>query len=217
MLLAREKPDYILLPGDILDDWTDPRPAYDFLRGAAQIAPAFYCPGNHEYRTGHIRTVFRDIERCGVTVLADQAVHLDTPSGSVTLAGAEDEERRLYGDPGYSPLKAAKAAFAGLKRDPGLRILLVHRPERAALYKPFGFDLAVSGHAHGGQARIPFLLNGLYAPGQGFFPTLAGGLYDRGDFHHLVSRGAGWNPLLPRVFNPPELVILDAIGGKSSL
>jgi predicted MPP superfamily phosphohydrolase len=102
-------------------------------------------------------------------------------------------------------------------QESGLRVLLSHRPESADLYRGLGFDLVISGHTHGGQARIPLVINGLYASGQGFFPSLAGGLYDRGEFFQLVSRGLGGYPVLPRIFNPPELVILDVIGGGCGL
>ena len=48
-------------------------------------------------------------------------------------------------------------------------------------YAKENFDLVVCGHAHGGQVRIPGLLNGLYAPNQGFFPSHAGGFYRKGN------------------------------------
>jgi predicted MPP superfamily phosphohydrolase len=113
--------------------------------------------------------------------------------------------------------KAARAAFGSTQRESGLRVLLTHHPESADVYRRFGFDLVISGHTHGGQARVPFIMNGLYASGQGFFPPLAGGLYDRGDHFQIVSRGLGGYPVLPRVFNPPELVILDTVGGGKGL
>ena len=95
-------------------------------------------------------------------------------------------------------------------------ILLSHRPEYAELYALCGFDLAISGHAHGGQVRFPLFLNGLYAPNQGWFPQYAGGVYTIGDTHMIVSRGLMIDDL-PRVFNPPELVIVTIapLGNKN--
>jgi predicted MPP superfamily phosphohydrolase len=80
-------------------------------------------------------------------------------------------------------------------------------------YLDSGFDLVLSGHAHGGQARIPLILNGLYAPSQGFFPKFAGGLYELDNTDLIVSRGLCKNAI-PRVFNAPEVVIVDVVPVK---
>lgn len=71
--------------------------------------------------------------------------------------------------------------------------------------------MILSGHAHGGQWIIPGILNGFYAPNQGFFPEYAGGLYKFDKKIFIVSRGlAKWSTsIIPRIFNPPELVIID--------
>ena len=88
-------------------------------------------------------------------------------------------------------------------------ILVTHRPERVESYAASGFDLIVAGHAHGGQARLPGLINGVYAPNQGLFPNYAGGMYVlTAQTSMVVSRGLCRN-VIPRIFNPPELVIID--------
>ena len=86
-------------------------------------------------------------------------------------------------------------------------MLLCHRPEYTADFRRSGYDLVVSGHAHGGQWRLPGVINGLYAPGQGLLPKYAGGLYDLGKTKLVVSRGLRQD-YLPRVFNPPEVVLV---------
>ena len=89
-------------------------------------------------------------------------------------------------------------------------ILLAHRPEYFQLYADYGFDLALCGHAHGGQWRLPGLINGVYAPGQGLWPKYAGGIYQQAACTMLVSRGlARESTRIPRLFNRPELVIID--------
>ena len=87
-------------------------------------------------------------------------------------------------------------------------ILVSHRPELFKYYRNSGFDLVVAGHAHGGQVRIPGLVNGLLAPGQGLFPKYAGGAYKLGETVMIVSRGLCRNRL-PRIFNPPELAVVE--------
>ena len=89
------------------------------------------------------------------------------------------------------------------------KILLTHRPEKFEEYTQYDFDLILSGHAHGGQWRIPGILNGLYAPNQGLFPKYAGGYYEIDDKKMIVSRGlARESTLIPRFYNRPELVII---------
>ena len=93
-----------------------------------------------------------------------------------------------------------------------MRLLIAHFPEQIDEYLKGNFDIVLSGHAHGGQWRIPGLIDGVYAPGQGLFPKYTSGVYMHGDTAHIVSRGL-WKPstliAVPRVFNRPELVIID--------
>lgn len=89
------------------------------------------------------------------------------------------------------------------------KILLSHRPEFAEIYKNLPYDYILSGHTHGGQAAAPFILNGIYAPNQGFFPKYAGGSYNISENKYMiVSRGISFNKKLLRIFNRPELVWL---------
>ena len=88
--------------------------------------------------------------------------------------------------------------------------MLALSPKHKDIYLTYSIDLIISGHSHGGQWRIPFILNGLYAPNQGFFPKYAGGKYEHGNTAHIVSRGLSKNSTrIPRIFNPPELVIVE--------
>ena len=87
-----------------------------------------------------------------------------------------------------------------------------HRPDYIDLYRQYPFDLVLSGHTHGGQVCIPLLVNGLFAPNQGWLPKYAGGQYDVEGTCLVISRGLSYNPRLPRVFNPPEVVIVDVEG-----
>lgn len=108
---------------------------------------------------------------------------------------------------GQKQLEACGKAAAENER--AYRILLCHRPERTDAYAESGFELVLCGHAHGGQVRVPYLVNGLYAPNQGLFPKYAGGCYQlENDVSMIVSRGLCRNEL-PRIFNPPELVIVE--------
>ena len=123
--------------------------------------------------------------------------------------GCLEALKRRFRSWGITVLEQFRACQA-LTGDSRYTVLLSHRPERTECYRDSGFDLVVSGHAHGGQVRLPGMINGLFAPHQGAFPDYAGGLYALGSTTLVVSRGLCRN-LLPRVFNPPELVALDLL------
>jgi predicted MPP superfamily phosphohydrolase len=127
------------------------------------------------------------------------------------LAGVEDPNKKLW-DPFYHRA-FADSRFKQATAIDAYKILICHRPEIVKYYTEYGFDLVLSGHTHGGQVRLPPLINGLYAPGQGLFPKYSGGVYKIEDLSLVVSRGLTTRrPLLPRIFNPPELVVIRLDG-----
>jgi predicted MPP superfamily phosphohydrolase len=150
------------------------------------------------------------LEFRGMTVLSDNYEKIEIRGNGIIIAGIEDPDKRKYELPEYDQIDSMKKAFARLNELPSFKILMAYRPENIEHYRRYSFDLVVSGHTHGGQVRIPYILNGLYAPNQGIFPKYAGGLYRHGSLTHVVSRGLSINKKLPRIFNPPELVVIYA-------
>jgi predicted MPP superfamily phosphohydrolase len=124
------------------------------------------------------------------------------------LAGIEDPHKKYYEEPEYDQSGTMEKTFRELDTIKSYKILMAHRPENIELYRKYSFELIVSGHTHGGQIRIPYIMNGLYAPDQGFFPKYSGGVYQHENLTHIISRGLSINPKLPRIFNPPELVVI---------
>lgn len=195
-LLEMAEPDIIVLTGDLIDSRnTDVDVALAFAKAAVEIAPCYYVSGNHESRVQEWVALRAGLIDAGVVVLEDESVSLECNEDAVTLIGVQD--------PTFNP--HFDAELRGLAGE-GYTILLSHRPEKMALYAECGFDLVFSGHAHGGQVRIPFV-GGLIAPHQGFFPEYDSGLYLEGGTAMLVSRGLG-NSIVPlRVNNRPEIIV----------
>lgn len=210
--VQQQKPDYILLPGDIIDDHYPPAPAWKLLRGLAAIAPTYYVPGNHEYRTRQMPRILSNLHKCGVHVLMDQQILIAANSASLLLCGWEDPEKFRMQNLQPARSQAPNRPFSPIANQAAYSILLAHRPETIRDYLPLGFDLVVSGHAHGGQVRIPYLINGVFASGQGLFPRLAGGCYRYANTTHIISRGLVVYPYIPRIFNPPELTVVTVQG-----
>lgn len=205
-MIEKQRPDSIFIAGDILDSVKETENARLFLNGIRDICPVYYVPGNHEHRTRRMDVVRKMIEASGAAFLADSTETVYIKGNRIILAGADDPARQYYWDGSYSQAASMRKAFGRLSDMAEYKILLTHRPERIGRYLPYAFDLVLTGHAHGGQVRVPFLLNGLYSPNQGLFPKLAGGRYDFDGTTMVVSRGASFYWLLPRVFNPPEVV-----------
>jgi predicted MPP superfamily phosphohydrolase len=208
-LIEEQNPDLIALAGDIADDQVPIAGTEQLLDGIKDLAPIYYVSGNHEFWSDDIENIKAVIRRYGVTVLENTYDTITIKNTPVTIAGVDDPEVVAYEKPWFNWEQEMLEAFADLQDKPEFTILLAHRPERIQLYKKMDFDLVLSGHAHGGQVRIPLLLNGLYSPNQGWFPEYAGGSYKHDSLTQIVSRGLSYNPRLPRIFNPPEIVVID--------
>ena len=166
-LLSEAEPHIIVLTGDLIDSrHTDIEIALDFAGKAAQIAPVYYVSGNHEARVPEYEELKMGLTEAGVTVLENQKVQITRDGESITLMGIQDPSFRtdyLFGD----AESISWQAISGLQNESdGFTVLLSHRPELFDVYVDTGIDLVFSGHAHGGQFRLPFI-GGLVAPNQG--------------------------------------------------
>lgn len=210
-ILEEAEPDLIAITGDLIDSRrTDPAPALAFLEGAVELAPVCYVTGNHEFRAyDAYQDLKSQMEELGVIVLENESMVLEEVP--LRVIGLDDPSFGVRSDPSATPeqiLQGALTALAPQAGEEDLRtVLLAHRPEYVELYAQHGADLVLSGHAHGGQVRLPGV-GGLYAPGQGFLPAYTSGLYQIGETSLVVSRGLG-NSLFPlRVNNRPEVVLV---------
>lgn len=211
-ILEEAEPDLIAITGDLIDSRrTDPAPALAFLEGAVELAPVCYVTGNHEFRAyDAYQDLKSHMEELGVIVLENESMVLEEVP--LRVIGLDDPSFGVRSDPSATPeqiLQGALTALAPQAGEEDLRtVLLAHRPEYVELYAQYGADLVLSGHAHGGQVRLPGV-GGLYAPGQGFLPAYTSCLYQIGETSLVVSRGLG-NSLFPlRVNNRPEVVLVE--------
>ena len=214
--VQKQKPDIVLLGGDIFDDEMSYDNAKITIRQLAEEYPCYYVTGNHEYWGYDVGTILDIVKDCGVNILAGECDTITINGQTVSICGVDDPDVARYvsgGVPTMKQLEYSEKAAQEAEQAIGeeiFTILLSHRPELYETYQNFEFDLVLSGHAHGGQWRIPGVLNGLYVPDQGLFPEYAGGRYDTDDTTMIVSRGlARETTQVPRIFNRPEVVIVD--------
>jgi len=216
--------------------------ARPLLETAPKIAPCFMVLGNHESNIPRTDLLCDELDAFGINVLhrahddaPDMVETLEIHGNPVCICGADDpyfdrrerprhpsmaermaEDRDRFGHGIMGWRGRLRAEYAAVAADTRLTLLLSHRPEEFSLYRELGFDAAFSGHAHGGQWRIPLLVNGVYSPHQGLFPQHAGGVYSyeptetTGKFTHIVSRGLSKKRMV-RIFNRPELWQVDFV------
>ena len=207
-LLSQTDPDMIVISGDLIDSrHTDIEIALEFARHAIKLAPVNYVSGNHEARVREYEDLKMGLAEAGMIVLEDQKVQITREGESISILGIDDpsfQEDYLFGD----AVSVTSSALSELQNESdGYTVLLAHRPELFETYVDAGVDLVFSGHAHGGQFRLPFI-GGLVAPNQGFFPKYDAGLFSEGSTNMIVSRGVG-NSIIPLRFNNrPEIVLV---------
>ncbi len=211
-MVASCAPDAVLMVGDMFDDDTANRPTERTLSLMRQLSaqyPCYYVSGNHEAWTGEMDALYQQTEEAGVTVLRMSSGVLTVRGQRIALCGVPDPYEMVFSGAPDTEEQLRQALEDVDSAD--FTVLLAHRPELLAKYAQFPLDLVVSGHAHGGQVRIPGVLNGLYAPNQGWFPKLAGGAYTQDGMTLIVSRGLAVRTRLPRIFNRPEVVLVRCV------
>ena len=200
--VAAQAPDAVLLGGDIVDDVLPEDNAWTTVKALTETYPCAYVTGNHEWWSGEAERICQEMTDPGVTVLWGDGVPWNLNDQTIAVCGIDDPDS----------MENQLSDVGNTVNENIFTILLAHRPENIERYLEYLFDLIISGHAHGGQWRIPYLLNGLYAPHQGLFPKYAGGRYDFDDTAFLVGRGlARESTKVPRIFNRPELVMVDIV------
>ena len=202
--LEEANPTLVLLCGDLFDQHSKGSQTVSLLNSISKLYPSYFILGNHEYKSGQIDRIRAAVDAAGIPILAGESALISSGETRVRIFGIDDG----LGGKTKQLLQIQEAAHQRSAEE--FSILAIHVPNEVESYLDYGFDLILSGHTHGGQIVIPGLLNGLYAPGQGFFPKYGGGRYDLEDTTLIISRGLARKPYwLPRMFNPPELVVVS--------
>lgn len=210
-------PDMIAITGDLFHTAHRDN-AYSFLEQASRLAPCYFVSGNHEQRfADYFSAIVPKLKSLGAHIIDDKRVTLTRGGDFITLIG--------LADPTFSnltpPERLTDEKLSRLVRGE-FTILLSHRPELFPVYARYNISLVLTGHAHGGQVRIPFAKRGLFAVHQGWFPKYTEGIIaknitnpEQNDIlpsHKVctmvISRGLGNSTYYPKINNPPELVIV---------
>ena len=208
-MTAETEPDCIVLTGDFVDSSRfHPERSLSVAESLVKIAPVYYVSGNHEaiLSDADYQALTDGLRALGVCVLEDESAELTRDGQSIRLIGLTD----IGFHPGTLEEKkdALRSALSALLPEDEFSVTLAHRPELMDVYTECGAPLVLSGHAHGGQIRLPGI-GGLIAPGQGLFPKYTDGKYEENGTTLVVSRGVG-NSVLPlRVNDRPQIVVVQ--------
>lgn len=209
------KPDVICITGDFINDHGKNRKKMlEYASSLCKTALVYYITGNHERRLDDFEELMQELSNAGFNVLLNECVHNDELNLSIlgldeNQADFEDYKARKNGTFVYRDMSKF---INELENSSGFRLLLSHFPENFSAvyemnYSKYDFDLQLSGHAHGGQFCLPFI-GPVFSPGQGLFPKFAKGSFgDRPKM--IVSRGLGNAEFPFRLFNHPEINIID--------
>lgn len=196
------EPDMIVLTGDLVDsNHTNVDRAVQFVDEIVKICPVYYVTGNHEYwlEKSEYDELMDGLVSAGVVILDNQVVEISRGDAKFRLVGLDDKSL------------ADGTLEALLSDEKELTVVLAHEPQYLARYAGTGVDLVLSGHAHGGQFRLPFV-GGIVVPDQGFLPEYTAGEYYMNGTEMIVSRGLGNSVIPVRLFNYPEIVCVDLVG-----
>lgn len=205
-LTKKVNPNIIILAGDIFDAKRKTKYADEFLEKLPKNISTFYVTGNHEHKNERISEYMDILKKYEHIKVLDGTKKFIKSENSICVCGISDPMKRVKDDVCYNYKSVIANNFSNI--GDSYNILIAHSPFYVKDYLQGDFDLVLSGHTHGGQVRIPILLNGLFNRSWGFFPPYCGGKYiHENGMVHIVSRGAANNPWwCPRVFNRREIV-----------
>lgn len=199
-MIEEQHPDIIVITGDLFNtEGKKYKNSMNFVKQAVEICPVYYVTGNHELwmEKDDLDNVLRLLDEAGVIILNDESVIIEKDGAEFMLVGLDDASL----DDG-----TLKSIIGDDKEH--LKVVLAHEPQYLDNYAASGADLVLSGHAHGGQVRLPFV-GALYAPDQGVLPEYSHGTYFEGDTELILSRGLGTSVLPVRFLCDPEIVTIE--------
>lgn len=216
-------PEFIVIAGDMINrkEASYPSNTFTLLKQLANKYKIYYAYGNHEQwmerrdNTGiddeidRVRSTwveYKDyLTKAGVTFLNNESCYYSKNNQQLRITGISLNKR--FFEHGKQPImeEGYIESKLGIKQEGVYELLIAHNPVYFHEYTKWGADLTVSGHLHGGLVRIPGI-GGILSPQVLFFPKYSAGIFTENDKHMIVSRGLGSHSIMPRIFNPPEIV-----------
>ena len=205
------KPDIIVSTGDLVHDRGSYMPAVRLMERLVRIAPVYSITGNHDIWRDDYRDFERELDKIGVVTLHDESVLLHQGDDEIRITGIDDP----FSMDKDNIIEHIEGSVAKIPNYDGYTVLLFHRANHMDILKHHGFDLILAGHMHGGQFRLPWG-SGVCAPrsswgsnSKALFPKYFAGLHESHGTKMIVNRGLGNPMVIPRLFNRPEITVVE--------
>ncbi len=213
--ILNQNPDLVVMTGDMInEDNVDISIISSLISKLSSKVPVYYSYGNHEliYEKRISSDLYQTIEKAGAIVLNYQYKDIVVKGNSIRIGGYYGFYWTPHMITDNKEESDAMDEFSSSFEDTdSFKLLLCHIPTTWLDWNridDFPIDLVLCGHYHGGQIRIPFI-GGLYAPYVGWFPKYTKGLFIGKKANCILSTGLGSNRIVPRINNPPEIVVIN--------
>lgn len=207
--IKKEKPDMVCIAGDMtVKNGKGIESALHLCKKLTELCPVYYAPGNHEIRMEEYEKYILKLKKIGVFWLDNECKYMTLKGENIGIYGLNLDEyyyHKVWEKRDFSA-KVIESAL-GTAGENQTHILLAHNPEYFESYCEWGADLILSGHVHGGIAKLP-ILGGVISPSLRLFPKYDSGIFRKGKSAMVLSRGLGTHHIRLRFFNTPEISVI---------
>jgi uncharacterized protein len=192
-IVQEQKPDIVLLAGDIINDNIEPYIANnigDIMKEIKAPLGVYAVPGNHDYYGDDVEALEKEMDKIGIHFLRDEVMTIDDQFYIIGRQDHTETDRKQISD---------------LMRDVDKSkpiLMLDHQPRELGEAEKSGVDMIVSGHTHRGQLAPANLITAkIYENDWGYLK--------KGQLHSFTSSGLGvWGPAL-RIGSQSEVMLIN--------
>lgn len=220
--IRNQHPDLILIGGDMLvrKDGNSYDKSVHFLAKLPGICPVYCANGNHEQKLKELPDKYEQsyeeykkaLTASGIHMLENASETVKLDEVPVKLSGLEIP-LGAYARFGKKELSLKEITDRIGEHGDDYQILLAHHPGYMKEYLAYGADLILGGHYHGCVVQLPGI-GGVISTNFTLFPKYSGGIYQEGEQTAVVSRGLGTHSVPLRLWNWPELIVLELSGNE---